>query len=296
MFWEMANVPLVPPKELSLPPPTRFVLREERQKFISIPSQKKKKKSDASRPRAESAEWDKSKESKLKMKTITNKDESNSFPGAAFPSFATRGYCNTASQRRQEGPSELAANWRTCAVNPWVLTTIDRGYRLQFAVQPSMFNGVLISVARGEAAQVLEEEISSLMRKGVIRVIPRRESHLGFYSQYFVIPKKGEGLLPILVLRVLNKHLRKYKFKMLSLRTLCQSIYQGDWFISVDLQDASMHNKVLCKCIIHSIIFSHRYFSCSQEISEVCLSGHSIRVYENSLWPPGFSANVWKQL
>ncbi len=94
----------------------------------------------------------------------------------------------------------------------------------------------------------------SLMRKGVIRVIPRRESQLGFYSQYFVIPKKGEGLLPILVLWVLNKHLRKYKFKMLSLRMLCQSIYQGDWFISMDLQDASMHNKVLCKCIIHSFI------------------------------------------
>ncbi len=32
-------------------------------------------------------------------------------------------------------------------------------------------------------------------------------------------------------------------------------------------------------------IFSHRYFPCSQEISEVCLSGHRIRVYENSLWP-----------
>ncbi len=36
---EMAHVPLVPPKELSLSPPTRFVLREEGQKFISIPSQ-----------------------------------------------------------------------------------------------------------------------------------------------------------------------------------------------------------------------------------------------------------------
>lgn len=63
----------------------------------------------------------------------------------------------------------------------------------------------------------------------------------GFYSHYIVIPKRGGSLRPILDLRALNKHLRKYMFKMLSIRKLCQNISQGDWFTSVDLQDAYFH-------------------------------------------------------
>ena len=135
--------------------------------------------------------------------------------------------CAAAPLVNKDGKGPLAAqavNWRACAVHPWVLTTIERGYRLQFAVRPPLFNGVVISVAKGEAALVLEEEIASLMKKGVIRVIPTVESQKGFYSRYFVIPKRGGGLRPILDLRVLNRHLRKYKFKMLSVKTLCQNI------------------------------------------------------------------------
>lgn len=72
-------------------------------------------------------------------------------------------------------------------------------------------------------------------------MIPTEESQTGFYSHYFVIPKRVGGLRPVLDLRVLKKHLRKYKFKMLSLRTLCQSVRQGDWFTSVDLQETYFH-------------------------------------------------------
>ncbi len=144
----------------------------------------------------------------------------------------------------EDGKGPLAAelmNWCACAVYCWVLATIDRGYRLQFAVKPPVFNGVVMSVAKWESARVQEEEISSLLIKGVIRVIPMEKMQQGFYSCYFVIPKRGGSLRPILDLRALNKPLRKYMFKMLSIRTLCQNISQGDWFTSVDLQDAYFH-------------------------------------------------------
>ncbi|KAL0152834.1 hypothetical protein M9458_051861, partial [Cirrhinus mrigala] len=41
------------------------------------------------------------------------------------------------------------------------------------------------------------------------------EMKLGFYSPYFIVPKKNSGLRPILDLRVLNRSLHKMPFKML---------------------------------------------------------------------------------
>ncbi|XP_072235172.1 uncharacterized protein [Leuresthes tenuis] len=124
--------------------------------------------------------------------------------------------------------------WRE---GPWL-------FRLQFATKPPKFNGVLMSVAEGEAAQVLQNEIDSLLLKRAIRVIPIEESQQGFYSRYFLIPKKGGSLRPILDLRVLNSHLRKYTFRMLTVKVLCQSIRPGDWFATIDLADAYFHIEI----------------------------------------------------
>ncbi|XP_041852953.1 uncharacterized protein LOC121647506 [Melanotaenia boesemani] len=132
--------------------------------------------------------------------------------------------------------------WRACAVHSWVLSTVAKGYRLQFAMKPPKFNGVLASVANGASTHVLEEEIVSLLNKHTIRVVPSEEIHQGFYSRYFLIPKKrGSSLRPILDLRVLNKHLRKYTFRMLTHKVLCRSIRPNDWFVTIDLADAYFH-------------------------------------------------------
>lgn len=141
----------------------------------------------------------------------------------------------------------LAANlnyWRECSPHPWVLLTVKRGYRLQFRTKPPPFNRIVQSQASGDAALVLEEEISSLLQKNAIQLVPKEKSQQGFYSRYFVIPKKGGGLRPILDLRLLNKHLRKYSFKMLSHKTLVQSIRPNDWFTTCDLTDAYYHIQI----------------------------------------------------
>ena len=47
---------------------------------------------------------------------------------------------------------------------------------------------------------------------------------------YFVVPMKGGGTRPILDLRALNKHLRRYRFRMLTHLALLRLVHPGDWF------------------------------------------------------------------
>jgi hypothetical protein len=63
----------------------------------------------------------------------------------------------------------------------------------------------------------------------------------GFYSPYFIVPKKGGGLRPILDLRVFNRALLKLPFKMLTQRNILAGVQHLDWFAAVDLKDAYFH-------------------------------------------------------
>ncbi|XP_043992827.1 uncharacterized protein LOC122842751 [Gambusia affinis] len=132
--------------------------------------------------------------------------------------------------------------WANCTDSEWVLRTINRGYRLQFALPPPQFRGVIQSQASGSAALFLQEEISSLLEKRAIQLIPQEKRQAGFYSRYFLVPKKGgRGMRAILDLRALNRHLRKYKFRMLTHVSLLRFLRPGDWFTSIDLKDAYFH-------------------------------------------------------
>ncbi|XP_032363038.1 LOW QUALITY PROTEIN: uncharacterized protein LOC116675032 [Etheostoma spectabile] len=132
--------------------------------------------------------------------------------------------------------------WTAITNSAWVLRTISRGYRLQFAVTPPRFSGILCTQAGGGSARVLQEEIISLLERRAICVVPPELSRSGFYSRYFLVPKRGgNGIRPILDLRALNKYLRKYKFRMLTHASLLRLVRRGDWFTSVDLKDAYFH-------------------------------------------------------
>ncbi|XP_029963540.1 uncharacterized protein LOC115400030 [Salarias fasciatus] len=229
------NYALVPPVHSFVSPlrrPTGTVLREVERSAMFTPStspgfsikNKLSQPGSVIKPRAQRTQ--------NKKKNQEVQDSLSPLEGAAAPLLSFR----------PPGPLAVKAEeWRACAVNPWVFTTVARGYRLQFAVRPPRFNGVLTSEAAGEAAEALESEISSLLSRGAIRLVPEGERNQGFYSRYFLIPKKGGSLRPILDLRFLNLHLRKYKFKMLTHKVLFRSIHPGDWFTSVDLQDAYFH-------------------------------------------------------
>ena len=87
-----------------------------------------------------------------------------------------------------------AASWRACAVSPWVLKTITAGYTLQFARPPPSFGGVIQSVVQQGQSHFLQKEIDSLLQKEAISVVPPEEAASGFYSRYFLVPKKDGAI------------------------------------------------------------------------------------------------------
>ncbi len=121
----------------------------------------------------------------------------------------------------------------------------DSANPIQFARRPPKFNGVLETSVAVRNAPVLREEIAVLLAKDAIEPVPPAEMRQGFYSPYFIVPKKGGGLRPILDLRVLNRALHKLPFKMLTHRRMIKCIQPQDWFAAIDLKDAYFHVSIL---------------------------------------------------
>ncbi len=108
------------------------------------------------------------------------------------------------------------------------------------------FNGVLLTaVNSANEASVLQQEVSSLLLKGAIEEVPSSDLNRGFFSWYFLVPKKDGGLRPILDLRRLNYSLYRGKFRMLTLKSILSQVQEGDWFVTVDLKDAYFHIQVV---------------------------------------------------
>ena len=83
---------------------------------------------------------------------------------------------------------------------------------------------------------VLEEEIHSLLEKQVIQQIPT--SAEGFYSNMFLVPKKGGGQRPVINLKLLNRFVKSEHFKMEGLNTVKALLQKNNWMAKIDLKDA----------------------------------------------------------
>ncbi len=115
--------------------------------------------------------------------------------------------------------------WLTLpSLSRWLTCTIRLGYAIQFARRPPKFNGVLETSVAVRNAPVLREGIAVLLANDAIKPVPPAEMRQGFYSPYFIVPKKGGGLRPILDLRVLNRALHKLPFKMRTRRRIIKCI------------------------------------------------------------------------
>jgi hypothetical protein len=140
----------------------------------------------------------------------------------------------------------FAEAWQNLTnISPWVLRTVEIGYRLQFQVRPPKFNGVVWTLVHPEQGLVLGQEVNSLLEKGAIERVPPLVRESGFYSRYFIVPKKDGGLRPILDLRHLNRSLRRFRFKMLTISIIVSQIQSEDWFVTIDLKDAYFHISIL---------------------------------------------------
>ncbi len=97
----------------------------------------------------------------------------------------------------------------------------------------------------GSPFQDVEQEVKALLEKGAIEYVPHSNRETSFFSRYFIVTKKDEGLHPILDLRVLNDSVMQLKFKMLTFRQIVPQIRSEDWFVTIDLKDAYFHISIL---------------------------------------------------
>ncbi len=119
--------------------------------------------------------------------------------------------------------------------------------RLRDSVRPAspQVQGHSVHLSVEQGCPVLRAEVAVLLAKDAIEPVPPAEMKSGFYSPYFIVPKKGGGLRPILDLRVLNRALHKLPFRMLTQRRIFQCVRPFDWFAAIDLKDAYFHVSIL---------------------------------------------------
>ena len=130
--------------------------------------------------------------------------------------------------------------WEKITDDQWVLSIIREGYKLEFEQFPQK-TGVRLTSVPAKDLNILHTEVKDLMAKGAVELVPFSDIQNGFYSTFFLVPKKTGDMRPVINLRPLNKYLRKQHFKMDSLSTVLNIVKQGDWAISLDLKDAYLH-------------------------------------------------------
>ena len=114
-------------------------------------------------------------------------------------------------------------------MDAWVVEVLREGYRILFSRRPPLSDQPLPmpsytpSSIRGKT---LEQEFQDLLRKQAIEQAPQTP---GFYSRLFVVQKD---------LSTLNTYIASQRFHMETPQSVLRSIRQGDWMISLDLQDA----------------------------------------------------------
>ncbi len=80
---------------------------------------------------------------------------------------------------------------------------------------------------RAADAPILRAEIAVLLAKDAIEPVPPADMRSGFYSPYFIVPKKSGVLRPILDLRVLNRALHRRAHSQLPRRLAYTSSVAG---------------------------------------------------------------------
>ncbi len=124
----------------------------------------------------------------------------------------------------------------------WVLGIIKQGYTLKFTRRPPRFGGVVSTLV--SPATLTHAEIICLLVKGAVETVSLAQSESGFFSRYFLVPKKDGDLRPILDLRHLNQTLMKRPFRMITSKQILSQICPGDWFFSLDLKDTYFHIQI----------------------------------------------------
>ena len=128
--------------------------------------------------------------------------------------------------------------WLSIGAEQWVVDVLRDGYRIPFSAPPPLtlvYRDHRAYAPGSRKFRALQDELLQLLAKGAIEEAPPSP---GFYSHLFVVPKVTGGFRPIIDLSALNRFVATTKFKMETIRTVMAAVRQGDWMVSLDLQDA----------------------------------------------------------
>uniref|UniRef100_A0A803K510 ribonuclease H n=1 Tax=Xenopus tropicalis TaxID=8364 RepID=A0A803K510_XENTR len=126
--------------------------------------------------------------------------------------------------------------WTTEIQDAWVVSIIQRGYRLEFRQKPLLNHFVSTILPRdSQRRDFLFHYVQQLILKQAVTLVSPPEQGRGFYSLLFLITKATGDL------RMLNRYLKRQTFKMETLATIKSMIRPGDWLASLDLKDAYLH-------------------------------------------------------
>ena len=123
----------------------------------------------------------------------------------------------------------------------WTLSIVQEGLKLQFVNIPPRSGVRITNFVNMQKNICILEEVQSLLEKHAIEHVPKDQEGQGYYSTFFIVPKKDGGFRPILNLRELNTYLKVPHFKMETLKTIICALEQNDWALSMDLKDAYLH-------------------------------------------------------
>ena len=133
--------------------------------------------------------------------------------------------------------------WESITQDRWVLDIVKWGYFLPFHDYPQLSSNPLVTPTPRDPHKedLLRKEIYNLIQKGAIESLGAGDLTPGFFSHYFLAPKKDGSWRPILDLKRLNSHIRCDKFRMETLSSILRAIQPGDWMVAMDLKDAYLH-------------------------------------------------------
>ncbi len=172
---------------------------------------------------------------------------------------------------------DCLAAWKLLSnVSRWVLQTVEKGYRIQFGAPPPPFKGLFLTCVNPEQALVLEQEVSSLPRKEAIEVVPPLDRESGFYSRYFVVPKKDGGA---------TSNFRSAATELLSQAPEVQNAYCKTGRVLDQIRGLVRHDRSKIR------LFPRIHPSQSQEVPEVRFQGQSLPISGSSLRPNTLTPN-----
>ena len=143
-----------------------------------------------------------------------------------------------------------ADSWKLVCGNKcnWVYNIVTTGYKMPFKSIPQQRVVRDNPFVSGPAHDVLVKEAADLIAKGAVSKVSPEDGQ--FVSQYFAVPKiRSPGKYrPILNLKVFNKYVKKYKFRMETLPLVRDWLKKDSWCIGLDLKDAFPHISIHPAC------------------------------------------------